>query len=92
MKLFRQNWDLKKNCFVKSPIELAVKIRKNTRNFTSGLKPATLVKNEFCKDFNDSFHNSYYCGTPFGGFLPKKNPTFRQFRRMHCKEIDRLHK
>ena len=57
---------------VKSPIELAVKICKNTCNFNSGLKPATLVKDEFCKDFNDRFHNSYYCGTPFGRFLSKK--------------------
>ena len=31
------------------------------------LKPATLVRDEFCKDFHDS------CGTRFGGVLSTKN-------------------
>ena len=61
-----------KNCFVKSTIELAVKIRKNTCNFTSGLKPASLVKDEFCKNFHDSFRYSHFCGIPFGDFLSEK--------------------
>ena len=61
------------NSFVKSPIELEVKIRKNTCNFTSGLKPATSVKGEFCKNFHGSFHHSHFCGKTFGGFLSKKN-------------------
>ena len=71
MKLFCQNSYLKKNCFVKSPIELAVKFHKNTCNFTSRLKPASLVRDEFCKNFHDSFHYSYFCGTLFSGFLSK---------------------
>ena len=71
-KITSSHWSYFVNSFVKSPIELEVKIRKNTCNFTSGLKPATSVKHEFCKNFHSSFHHSHFCGKTFGGFLLKK--------------------
>ena len=71
-KITNSHWSYFVNCFIKSPIELEVKILKNTYNFTSGLKPATLVRDEFCKDFHDSFYHSHFCGKSFGDFLSKK--------------------
>ena len=77
---------MKKNCFVKLLIEIAVKIRKNTCNFTSGLKPATLVRNEIYKNFHDSFYKSYFCGTPFGGFLLKNNLLLGNFEECSARK------
>ena len=79
----------KKSCFVKSPIELAVKICKNTCNFTSGLKPASLVRDEFCQNFYDSFHYSYFLWNTFwwlGGFLSEKKLLLGNFEEWSARK------
>ena len=78
MELIRQNSYLKKNCFVEPPIELAVKIRKNTRNFTSDLKPASLVRDEFARIFTTVSITVIFVEHFLVAFYREKN-IFRQF-------------